>query len=66
MAQAMLNNKALQSDDVIKDFRGDDWRFKRITREPSEGRSAKVEVMDMAEFSTREFYTTVFPGLEVK
>lgn len=56
---------ALQADAIIKDFRGEEWRFKRVTRGPQPGRSAKVEVTDMAEFATREFYCTVFPGLEV-
>lgn len=61
----MAEDIELKQGDTIKDFRGEDWRFKRVTRGPQPGRSAKVEVTDMAEFATREFYAEVFPGLEV-
>lgn len=51
--------------DTIKDFRGTHWGFIEVTRGPEfEGRSPKVKVSDGLG-GTREFYSTVFPGLEV-
>ena len=54
----------LTEGDTITDFRGTDWGFIKVTRGPSEGRSAKVKVSDGLG-GTREFYASVFPGLEV-
>lgn len=69
----MTNNTAYHTDDsstvalaegaIIKDFRGNEWEFVQVSRGPQPGRSAKVVVRD--EIGTREFYSTVFPGLEV-
>lgn len=59
----MAEDIELKQGDTIKDFRGELWVFRKVTRGPSEGRSAKVEVQKDGEI--REFYSTVFPGLEV-
>jgi len=48
---------------TIIDFRGDEWVFRKVTRGATPGRSAKVLVT--AQGSDREFYSTVFPGLEI-
>lgn len=55
--------KALLKGQTIVDFRGDDWQFLEVTRGPSQGRSAKVLVQNGTD--NREFYSHVFPGLEV-
>lgn len=48
---------------VIKDFRGQEWRFVRVSRRPSPGLDGKVVVKD--EFDRqREFYWTVFPDVD--
>lgn len=64
------DNRELEPGDQIADFRGEVWNFVRVTRPPQEGRSAKVEVQDptlsIREGGLREFYSTVFPGLEVR
>jgi hypothetical protein len=57
-------NKQYHSGDTIIDFRGTHWGFIAVTRGPSEGCSAKVKVSDGLG-GTREFYSNVFPGLEV-
>lgn len=50
----------------LTDFRGETWIFKAVSRGPSEGRSAKVIVhLPGDSLFEREFYSTVFPGLEV-
>lgn len=57
---------ALAADAIITDFRGEEWVFDRVSRGPQPGRSAKVEVHDLEDSThTREFYASVFPGLEV-
>jgi hypothetical protein len=50
---------------IIEDFRGEQWRFVRLSREPSreQGQSAKVIVF--SDGATREFYAEVFPELEL-
>jgi len=56
----------VEGDEII-DFRGDPHIFLKVTRGPEPGRSAKVEVTDLERTPgySREFYSTVFPGLEV-
>ena len=49
--------------DKLTDFRGNEWTFLEVTRPKTPGRSAKVLVQD--DLGTREFYSTVFPDLEV-
>lgn len=53
----------LDAGDTIKDFRGKEWVFQEVSQGPQPGRSAKIVVKD--EIGTREFYYTVFPGVEV-
>lgn len=49
-----------QKNTIIKDFRGQEWTFIRVTRQADESHSGKVEVKD--EFGrSREFFWTVFP-----
>ena len=61
--KALLKGQKLSEGDTLQDFRGDDWQFIEVTRGPSVGRSAKVLVQNGTD--NREFYSTVFPGLEV-
>lgn len=50
--------------DTVVDFRGTEWIFSRVTRAAEAGRSAKVLVVDPDSDQQREFYASVFPGLE--
>lgn len=72
----MTNSIAYHTDDystvalgpgaIITDFRHEEWVFDRVSRPASPGRLAKVEVHDPTDPTyTREFYASVFPGLEV-
>jgi hypothetical protein len=56
---------ALAQGALLTDFRGEDWNFEQVTRGPQPGRSAKVLVSQMDGGICREFYASVFPGLEV-
>lgn len=56
--------EALAEGDTITDFRGTTWGFLKVTRAPEVGRQAKVRVSDGLG-GTRDFYASVFPGLEV-
>lgn len=56
--------------DIIADFRGDPWIFRRVISPASEGRSAKIEVQGVyldtltaRPGSFRSFYASVFPGI---
>lgn len=51
--------------DTVVDFRGDEWIFIEVSRRAGEGRSAKL-VVSKPEGGKREFYSTVFPALEVE
>lgn len=61
---ALIADIELSSGDEIKDFRGDTWKFRQVTRLAGEGHSAKVEVE--SEDSVREFYADVFPELVIR
>lgn len=52
----------LAEGDTITDFRGTQWGFLKVSRIAGEGYSAKVRVSDGLG-GTRDFYTSVFPGL---
>lgn len=45
---------------VIQDFRGQEWLFLSLTRQPGEGKDGKVLVKDK-DGVRREFYWSVFP-----
>lgn len=53
----------LKAGNKVYDFRGQKWTFLKVTRGATPGRSAKVLVTSHG--SDREFYSTVFPDLEV-
>ena len=57
--------EAVEEGDTLSDFRGTTWGFIAVTRGPSDGRSAKIKVSDGLG-GTREFYASVFPGIEVR
>lgn len=52
--------------DYITAFDGSEWLFQRVTRGPEHNGTAKLAVEDTGPRPhTREFYHSVFPGLEV-
>lgn len=55
----------MESGSIIKDFRGQEWTFVRVSRKPNEelGQTGKVVVKDEFD-SQREFYSTVFPDID--
>ncbi len=56
----------IEKGDLIKDFRGKEWEFDKVMRLGGAGGDAKVLVRDPERnYSPREFYASVFPGVKV-
>jgi len=56
---AYIGDRKLQKGDVVKDFRGFEWIYYRVSQDWSPGKSGKVLVGDENR-PQREFYPSVF------
>jgi hypothetical protein len=59
-----INGKAVKPGQQIKDFRGKNWTFETVSRNPEPGKSGKVLVHPRGR-GCIEFYPSVFGG-EIK
>lgn len=59
------HTRTIAKGDTVVNFRGQEYLFDRVTRRADEGRSAKVLVVNPDTDQMSEYYSSVFPGLEV-